>query len=99
MPELDKKRLSERDICSKFITPALTADDKWDLMNRIREEVSVIKGWVIVGGQLFTRGEPRPADSVLYHKPRIPLAAIEARRNNNSVGAGMQQALDYATTL
>ncbi len=78
MPELDKKRLSERDICSKFITPALTADDKWDLMNQIREEVSFTKGRVIVRGQLSTRGEPKRADYVLYHKPGIPLAVIEA---------------------
>src|SRR5947199_2607577 len=99
MPELDKKRLSERDICSKFITPALTADDKWDLMNQIREEVSFTKGRVIVRGQLSTRGEPKRADYVLYHKPGIPLAVIEAKDNNHSVGAGMQQALDYATTL
>ena len=64
MPELDKKSLSERDICSKFITPALTANDKWDLMNQIREEVSFTKGRVIVRGQLSTRGEPKRADYI-----------------------------------
>src|SRR6266516_4270609 len=99
MPEIDKKTLSERDICSKFITPALTAGNKWDLMNQIREEVYFTKGRVIVRGQLSTRGEPKRADYVLYHKPGIPLAVIEAKDNSHSVGAGMQQALDYATTL
>src|SRR2546425_8839408 len=85
MPELDKKTLSERDICSKFITPALTANNKWDLMNQIREEVSFTKGRVIVRGQLSTRGEPKRADYVLYHKPGIPLAVLEAKDNNHTV--------------
>ena len=59
MPELDKKELGERDICTKFITPALTAGGKWDSMSQIREEVSFTKGRVIVRGQLSTRGEAK----------------------------------------
>jgi len=98
MPALNKKSLSERDICSKFITPALVSA-KWDLMSQIREEVFFTKGRVIVRGQLSTRGEPKRADYILYLKPGIPLAVIEAKDNNHSVGAGMQQALDYAVTL
>jgi type I restriction enzyme, R subunit len=98
MSRIDKKRLSERDICTKFITPALTRA-KWDLMNQIREEVSFTKGRVIVRGRLSTRGEPKRADYLLYHKPGIPLAVIEAKDNHHSVGAGMQQALEYADTL
>ena len=35
----DKERLSERDICTKFITPALRKAG-WDEMTQIREEVS-----------------------------------------------------------
>ena len=88
----DKRSLSERDICSKFITPALTAGDKWDLMNQIREEVYFTKGRVIVRGQLSTRGDPKRADYILSHKPGIRLAIVEAKDNNHSVGAGMQQA-------
>ena len=99
MLSADKKALSERDICSKFITPALTAGDKWDLMNQIREEVYFTKGRVIVRGQLSTRGEPKRADYILSHKPGIRLAIVEAKDNNHSVGAGMQQALEYAVTL
>ena len=98
MPMLDKKALSERDICSKFITPALVSA-KWDLMSQIREEVSFTKGRVIVRGQLSTRGDPKRADYLLYFKPGIALAVLEAKDNNHSVGAGMQQALDYANTL
>jgi len=95
---VNKKELSERDICSKFITPALVSAE-WDLMTQIREEVSFTKGRVIVRGKLSTRGEPKRADYILYHKPGIPLAVIEAKDNNHSVGAGMQQALDYSDSL
>jgi len=98
MPDLDKKALSERDICTKFITPAITAA-KWDVMNQIREEVAFTKGRVIVRGTISTRGEPKRADYVLSYKPGIPLAVVEAKDNNHSVGAGMQQALDYGETL
>src|SRR4051812_40405866 len=98
MLALDKKSLSERDICSKFITPALI-DAKWDHMEQIREEVSFTKGRVIVRGRLSARGDPKRADYILYHKPGIPLAVIEAKDNTHSVGGGMQQALDYATTI
>jgi type I restriction enzyme R subunit len=93
-----KKALSERDICSKFVTPALTAAD-WHLMDQIREEVGFTKGRVIVRGKLSVRGDPQRADYILSHKPGISLAVIEAKDNTHSFGAGMQQALDYAVTL
>jgi type I restriction enzyme R subunit len=99
MSSPDKKLLSERDICTKFITPAITADSKWDLMNQVREEVFFPKGRVLVRGLLSTRGEAKRADYILFHKPGIPLAVIEAKDNNHAVGAGMQQALDYAKAL
>jgi type I restriction enzyme R subunit len=95
---VDKRTLSERDICTKFITPALRRVG-WDEMSQIREEVSFTKGRIIVRGKLVSRGKAKRADYVLYVKPNIPLALIEAKDNNYSVGDGMQQALDYATTL
>jgi type I restriction enzyme R subunit len=98
MTPQEKKALSERDICTKFITPALTAGGKWD-QSQIREEVSFTKGRVIVRGQLSTRGEPKRADYVLSYKPGIRLAVVEAKDNNHTVGAGMQQALGYADIL
>lgn len=93
MPEVfDKKLLSERDICTKYITPALTSQG-WDIMAQIREEVTLTKGRVIVRGKLTTRGEQKRADYVLYYKPGIPLAVIEAKDNNHGVSDGMQQAI------
>ncbi len=95
MPPLDKKSLSERDICTKFITPALVASG-WDLLTQVREEVFFTKGRVIVRGKTVKRGEAKFADYLLYFKPNIPLGVIEAKDNNHSIGAGMQQALGYA---
>jgi type I restriction enzyme R subunit len=95
---MDKKSLTERDICSKFITPAIRKAG-WDELTQIREEVSFTKGRIIVRGKLVTRGRAKRADYVLYYKPNIPIALIEAKDNTFAVGAGMQQALDYAATL
>jgi hypothetical protein len=57
------------------------------------------KGRIIVRGKLVTRGKAKKADFVLYYKPNIPIALIEAKDNNHSVGHGIQQGLDYAGTL
>lgn len=95
---LDKQALSERDICTKFITPAIKQAG-WDEMTQIREEVSFTKGRIIVRGKLVSRGKGKRADYVLYYKPNIPLALIEAKDNSHAVGAGIQQALEYAETL
>jgi len=95
---MNKKDLSERDICSKFIGPAVKRAG-WDGMMQIREEVNFTKGRIIVRGKLVSRGKAKRADYILYYKPNIPIAIIEAKDNNHSVGDGMQQALDYAATL
>lgn len=95
---MDKRSLTESDIRTKFITPALR-EAGWDEMSQIREEVSFTKGRIIVRGKLVTRGRAKRADYILYYRPNIPVALIEAKDNNHSVGDGMQQALDYATTL
>lgn len=91
-------KLSERDICTKFITPAIQQAG-WDIQTQVREEVSFTKGRIIVRGKLHSRGEQKRADYILYYKSNIPIAIIEAKDNTHSVGAGMQQALNYAETL
>ncbi|MCP4651322.1 MAG: DEAD/DEAH box helicase family protein [PVC group bacterium] len=95
---MDKKSLSERDICTKYITPAIEAAG-WDIQLQVREEVQLTKGRVIIRGKLHTRGKNKRADYVLYHKPNMPIAVIEAKDNNHSLGDGMQQALSYAELL
>ncbi len=95
---MNKRGLSERDIGTKFITPALRGAG-WDEMLQIREEVGFTKGRIIVRGKLVTRGKAKRADYILYYKPNIPLALIEAKDNAHAVGDGMQQGLGYAETL
>jgi len=84
---VDKRSLSERDICTKFITPALRRAG-WDVMSQIREEVSFTKGRIIVRGKLVTRGKAKRADYVLYYKPNIPLALIEANGGSTAPPPG-----------
>jgi type I restriction enzyme R subunit len=97
--DFNKKALSERDICTKYITPAIVQTAGWNLYTQIREEVTFTVGRVYVRGKLVTRGESKRADYILYYKPNIQIAVIEAKDNNYSVGSGMQQALNYAEIL
>ncbi len=95
---MDKKTLSERDICTKFITPALEKAG-WNKQLQFLEEVSFTDGKILVEGKLTKRDHRKRADYILYYKPNIPIAVIEAKDNKHSVGAGMQQALEYAVIL
>lgn len=90
--------LSERDICTKFISPAIE-NAGWDKQTQYLEEVTFTDGKIYVKGRLTTRGARKRADYILYYKPNIPIAIIEAKDNKHSVGAGMQQALAYANIL
>ncbi|WP_420024079.1 EcoAI/FtnUII family type I restriction enzme subunit R (plasmid) [Cereibacter azotoformans] len=95
---MDSIDLSERDICSKLITPAIVQAG-WDLATQIREEVSFTRGRIIVRGKLVSRGKGKRADYILSVRPNIRLAVVEAKDNGHAVGAGIQQALEYAETL
>jgi type I restriction enzyme R subunit len=98
---MSKKGLTEADIRTKFITPALVGPTggKWNVMTQLREEIYFTKGRVIVRGKTVKRGEAKKADYILYLKPGLPIAVIEAKDNTHAVGAGMQQALEYAEIL
>ena len=98
---MNKKALTETDIRTKFITPSIVGanGEKWNVMTQIREEAYFTKGRVIVRGKTVKRGEAKKADYILYFKPNIPLAVVEAKDNNQAVGAGMPQALEYAEIL
>ena len=101
---MDKSLLSERDICTKFITPAIQQAG-WQ-QHEFREEVQLTDGRVMVRGKLAARiknpdakGGPKRADYVLYARPNVPIAVIEAKQNKYPVGHGMPQALIYAELL
>lgn len=95
---IDKKSLSERDVCTKYITPAIIKAG-WDINTQLLEEVSFTDGKIYVRGKMTARGARKRADYILYYKPNIPIAIVEAKDNKHSVRAGMQQALDYAQIL
>lgn len=101
---MDKLQLSERDICTKFITPAIMQAG-WQ-QHQFREEVNLTDGRVMVRGKLAARvknpdakGGPKRADFVLYARPNVPIAVVEAKQARFSMGHGMQQALAYAEML
>lgn len=93
---MNKKTLSERDICTKFITPAL---EQAGWKDKFLEEVSFTDGRIRVVGKMTTRGKSKRADYILYYKPNIPVAIVEAKDNKHTVSAGLQQALEYARIL
>ncbi|HPJ16230.1 MAG TPA: DEAD/DEAH box helicase family protein, partial [Spirochaetota bacterium] len=95
---MNKKDLSERDICTKFITPAIEQAG-WDVVTQVREEFPLTKGRIIVRGKIHTRAANKRADYILFYKPGIPLAVVEAKDNKHTVSDGMQQALNYADMI
>ncbi|TVZ39355.1 type I restriction enzyme R subunit [Alteromonadaceae bacterium 2753L.S.0a.02] len=100
MDKKEKKELSEADIKAKFITPAIR-NAGWDEMTQIRREVTLTPGPVVVRGNLSSRNKKKKkfADYVLQREKGVPIAVVEAKDNNHTVSAGMQQALGYADIL
>lgn len=96
--DFNKKKLSEEDIKMKYITPAIEQAG-WDIKKQVRAEYTFTDGRVIVRGNVTTRGKKKRADYILFYKPNMPLAIIEAKDNRHSVGAGMQQGLEYGEIL
>lgn len=94
---MNKRELSETEICDRCITPALEQAG-WQ-KGQIRREYTLTQGRIIVRGKLVARGKRKRADYVLFHHPNQPIAVIEAKDNKHSIGAGMQQALGYADLL
>ena len=95
-----KSHLSETDICDRFITPALVQAG-WTREQHILREYTLRPGRVVVRGQASHRDKASMlrADYVLFHKPNVPLAVVEAKDAKHSVGAGMPQAIQYAELL
>ncbi|MCP4221085.1 MAG: DEAD/DEAH box helicase family protein [bacterium] len=96
---MNKKKLTEQDIRTKFITPAIVETAGWDRMKQLREEVFFTDGRIWVRGNMAKRGKRKKADYILYYKPHIPLAVVEAKDNTHSPNSGMEQALEYAEIL
>ena len=95
---MSKRHLSEEDIKARYITPAIT-NAGWDLKKQVRLEYAFTSGRIILRGNITARGKKKRADYVLFYKANFPLAIVEAKDNNHPVGAGLQQAIDYAKDL
>lgn len=95
---MNKKMLTERDICTKYITPSVI-ESGWDIMNQIKEEVYFTDGRITVRGKIVKRGKGKRADYILFYKPNLPIAVIEAKDNKHLIGDGIQQAISYANIL
>lgn len=95
---MNKKDLSESDIKAKFITPAIL-NAGWDELTQLGREIYFTDGRIYVKGKLTARGKRKFADYILFYKPNVPIAIIEAKDNKYSVKGGIQQALGYANTL
>ena len=95
---MKKKDLTESDIKAKFITPAITRAG-WDEQTQLGREVFFTDGRIYVKGRMTARGKRKFADYILFYKPNVPIAVIEAKDNKHSVRGGIQQALSYANTL
>ncbi|MDX2228816.1 MAG: DEAD/DEAH box helicase family protein [Leptolyngbyaceae cyanobacterium bins.349] len=94
---MNKKDLSEADICDRYITKAI--DKAGWKKSQIRREYSFTAGQVIVQGKVVQRGVDKRADYLLQYQPKKPIAIVEAKLLKKDVGAGMQQALEYAEAL
>lgn len=99
MSDLMKKHeMTEEDIKLQFITPAIEAAG-WDKLKQIKMEYNFTDGRVIVRGNITARGKRKRTDYLLYYKPNLPLAIVEAKDNRHSIGDGMQQGIEYAECL
>ncbi len=94
----NKSSISERDICIKYIIPAL-AKAGWSLESQIREVLTLTNGRIIVRGKLHTKVKNKREDYVLFYMPNIPIIINEAKDKNHSIADGMQQDLGYAEML
>lgn len=92
------KHLTETDICMNYITPAIVHAG-WDTKKHVRREVTFTDGRINVRGNSYTRGKRKRADYIFYHITGHPIAIIEAKDANHSVGSGMQQGLEYSEML
>jgi type I site-specific restriction endonuclease len=97
---LDKKSLSEIDICDLIISPAIRGAG-WDPITQIRRDVTLTPGPVVVRGNVASRNKKKKkfADYVLYREPGVPIAVVEAKDNHHTISQGLQQALGYAEIM
>ena len=98
MEALAKAQLTEAEIRTRFVTPALSAAG-WPLESLREEFFYFSAGRIQVVGSKGVRKEPKRVDYLLEYRPNLPVAVVEAKDNRHQPGDGMQQALEYAEQL
>ncbi len=89
--------LSEEDIRTRFITPALNAQG-WDPLH-MRTEYPYTAGRIIVQGTMRHRKKAKRCDYILMTDENCQIAVVEAKDHKHAPADGLQQAIDYATDL
>lgn len=95
---MKKSEMTEEDIKLQYITPAIEGAG-WDKQKQIKMEYNFTDGRVIVRGNITQRAKRKKTDYLLFYKANLPLAVVEAKDNKHSLGAGMQQGIEYAECL
>ena len=91
-------KLTEEDVKYRYVTPAIEKAG-WN-KNQIFMEYFFTEGQVLVREKTVKRGPRKKADYLLTHNNlQTPLAIIEAKDSDHSVGSGMQQTIAYAQIL
>lgn len=94
---MDKKSLTEAEIRTRFITPAIQR--AWRNPEQIWEEKSFTKWKITVRGKTVKRWEVKRVDYLLSYKKNFPIAIVEAKDNKHEMWDWMQQAQEYAEML
>src|SRR5258706_1138563 len=90
---------TEADTCRTLITPKLQAAGWEDDPHSIAEQRTFTEGRIIVHGSTARRRPGKRADSILRYTRDFPIAVVEAKAEDETAAAGLQQAKDYAEVL
>jgi len=91
--------LNEADTCRIYVTPRLK-EAGWDnAPHSLTEQKTFTNGRVFASGGMIRRGPQRRADYILRYRRDFMIAVVEAKPEDDQVGAGLQQAKEYAEIL
>ena len=88
---------NEEDTKLHLITPSLQSSG-W-IGPKITMEYPISAGQIVLQGDGHQRLLPQKADYLLRYSESLPIAIVEAKDEDHSVGAGLQQAMGYAEKL
>ena len=91
--------LNEADTCRIYVTPKLR-EAEWETHpHSLTEQYTFTDGRIQVTGNHVQRGDKKRSDYILRYNRDFPIAVVEAKPEDATVGQGMQQAKEYAEIL